>query len=64
MNRRGYVRVGLAAMLALTLVAAITVLAHSTRTANRRTVTGYFANSNGIFVGDDVRILGVPVGKI
>ena len=24
----------------------------------------YFANSNGIYAGDDVRILGVPVGKI
>jgi phospholipid/cholesterol/gamma-HCH transport system substrate-binding protein len=27
-------------------------------------VVGYFANSNGIFVGDDVKILGVSVGKI
>lgn len=31
---------------------------------NRTLVTAYFANSNGIFVGDDVRILGMPVGKI
>ena len=30
----------------------------------RITVEGYFANSNGIFVGDEVRILGVTVGKI
>ena len=27
-------------------------------------VVAYFDNSNGIFAGDDVRILGVPVGKI
>jgi phospholipid/cholesterol/gamma-HCH transport system substrate-binding protein len=27
-------------------------------------MVAYFANSNGIFAGDDVRILGVPVGKI
>ena len=32
--------------------------------ANRTTVVAYFANSNGIFVGDEVRILGVPVGEI
>ena len=31
---------------------------------NRTNVVAYFDNSNGIFVGDDVRILGVPVGKI
>ena len=24
----------------------------------------FFDNSNGIFVGDEVRIVGVPVGKI
>ncbi len=27
-------------------------------------VTAYFENSNGLFVGDDVRILGVPVGRV
>ncbi|HEY0227791.1 MAG TPA: MlaD family protein, partial [Mycobacterium sp.] len=27
-------------------------------------VVGYFDNSNGIYAGDDVVILGVPVGKI
>ncbi|AQT82393.1 mammalian cell entry protein [Mycolicibacterium litorale] len=31
---------------------------------SRTHVVGYFANSNGVFVGDDVMILGVPVGKI
>ena len=31
---------------------------------NRVNVVGYFDNSNGIYVGDDVRILGVPVGRI
>jgi len=30
----------------------------------KTTVTAYFANSNGIFVGDDVRILGVKVGSV
>lgn len=27
-------------------------------------VTAYFENSNGLFAGDDVRILGVPVGRV
>ncbi len=38
--------------------------ASSSGTIDRTNVVGYFDNSNGIFVGDDVRILGVPVGKI
>ena len=31
---------------------------------SRTTVTAYFENANGIYPGDDVRILGFPVGKI
>ena len=27
-------------------------------------MVGYFDNSNGVFPGDDVRIRGVPVGKV
>ncbi|HEU4362272.1 MAG TPA: virulence factor Mce family protein [Mycobacterium sp.] len=30
----------------------------------RTTVVGYFDNSSGVFPGDDVRIRGVPVGKV
>src|SRR5260370_20321722 len=30
----------------------------------RTVVVGYFDNSNGVFPGDDVRIRGVPVGKV
>src|ERR1700737_3445549 len=30
----------------------------------RTHVVAYFDNSNGIFVGDEVRIVGVPVGEI
>ncbi len=33
-------------------------------TINRTNVVAYFENSNGIYVGDDVRILGVNVGRI
>lgn len=32
--------------------------------SQRTEVTAYFADSNGIYPGDDVRVLGVPVGKI
>ena len=32
--------------------------------ASRTRVTAYFENSNGIYPGDDVRILGVAVGKV
>lgn len=64
MTKRANVRLGLAALLTVTLIVAVTLLVHSTGEANRRTVVAYFANSNGIFVGDEVRILGVPVGKI
>ncbi|HET6736285.1 virulence factor Mce family protein [Mycobacterium sp.] len=64
MKRRASVRVGLAAVLVLVLVAGVAVSWNMLRTISRTTVVAYFANSNGIFPGDDVRILGVPVGRI
>jgi phospholipid/cholesterol/gamma-HCH transport system substrate-binding protein len=57
-------RIGLAAALVLLMVAGAAVLLRSTGPLNRTNVVGYFENSNGIFVGDDVRILGVNVGRI
>jgi phospholipid/cholesterol/gamma-HCH transport system substrate-binding protein len=54
----------LATALALLLVAGLAVALRSTGAINRTHVVAYFTNSNGIFAGDDVRILGVPVGKI
>ena len=64
MTKRASIRIGTAAVLTAMVVAAAVVLLHSAGTVGRRTVVAYFANSNGIFVGDEVRILGVPVGKI
>jgi phospholipid/cholesterol/gamma-HCH transport system substrate-binding protein len=52
------------AALAVLLVAGVVVLLRTTETINRTNVVAYFDNSNGIYVGDDVRILGVPVGRI
>jgi phospholipid/cholesterol/gamma-HCH transport system substrate-binding protein len=40
------------------------LLLHGGLHTDRTAMVGYFANSNGIFVGDDVRIRGVNVGKI
>ena len=60
--RRG--RGGLAAVLVLTLAAGILVAARAADQGGRTWVTAYFENSNGIFAGDDVRILGVPVGRV
>jgi phospholipid/cholesterol/gamma-HCH transport system substrate-binding protein len=57
-------RIGLAVALVLALVAGILVAARSLSTMDRTHITAYFDNSNGLFRGDEVRILGVPVGAI
>ncbi|HKP43000.1 MCE family protein [Mycobacterium sp.] len=57
-------RFGLATALVLALIAGLFVVLRPGGEFNRIHVAGYFANSTGIFVGDDVRILGIPVGKI
>lgn len=59
-----YSRVGLAVLLAVTLVAGLVLVFASTTGLGRVNVVAYFSNANGVFVGDEVRILGVPVGKI
>jgi phospholipid/cholesterol/gamma-HCH transport system substrate-binding protein len=56
-------RIGLAVALAATLVAGLVVLQGS-GVIDKTTITAYFENTNGIYPGDNVRILGVPVGKI
>ncbi len=57
-------KAGLAATLVLMLTAGLFVALRSNNQIHRTYVVGYFANSTGVFVGDDVRILGIPVGKI
>jgi phospholipid/cholesterol/gamma-HCH transport system substrate-binding protein len=57
-------RTVLATTLALVLVAGLFVAMRATDVAARTVVVGYFENSNGVFAGDDVRIRGVPVGKV
>ncbi|WP_123025429.1 virulence factor Mce family protein [Mycolicibacterium stellerae] len=62
MNRK--LRIGLSVGLVALLIAGVVVLMRTTDTINRTNVVAYFENSNGIYPGDDVRILGVTVGKI
>ncbi|WP_372510184.1 MCE family protein [Mycolicibacterium pyrenivorans] len=61
---RGNARIAVATMLVVTLIAAVAVMLQASVKAGRTTVVAYFANSNGIFPGDEVRILGVAVGRI
>jgi len=57
-------RIAIAAALVLTLIAGIVVVAWGGDVVGRTHLVAYFDNSNGIFVGDEVRIVGVPVGEI
>lgn len=57
-------RAVLAIILAAVLVGGLFVVNRATDQAARTTVVAYFDNSNGVFPGDDVRIRGVPVGKV
>ena len=57
-------RTVLAAALVVVLIAGVLVAVRATGQTARTMVVGYFDNSTGVFPGDDVRILGVPVGKV
>jgi len=57
-------RIALAAVLAVVLVSGLVVLNTGTSYARQTRVVAYFANSNGLFPGDQVWILGVPVGIV
>lgn len=63
MKRRLKVRNGVAVALIVVLVAGIVALTSISR-ISRVYVVAFFDNSNGIFVGDDVVVLGVKVGQI
>jgi phospholipid/cholesterol/gamma-HCH transport system substrate-binding protein len=57
-------KIGLGVVLVLLVALGTLTLVRSVGGIGRNHVIGYFDNSNGLFVGDEVRILGVPVGKI
>lgn len=56
-------RTGLATALVALLIGGLVVV-YSSGPINRIHLTAYFDNSNGVYVGDDVLIRGVAVGKI
>jgi phospholipid/cholesterol/gamma-HCH transport system substrate-binding protein len=57
-------RISLTLTLVALLVAGVVVATRSVAEIGKIHVVAFFANSNGIFAGDEVRILGVAVGKI
>ena len=57
-------RVAMALLLIAVLVGGVAAVWTSTGPARKTRLTAYFENSNGIYPGDTIRILGVPVGKI
>lgn len=64
MIRQPWFRPALVAVLVVLSAAGSVVLMTATDSAKRTWVTAYFDNTNGLFAGDDVRVLGVPVGRI
>src|SRR6478735_3207233 len=59
--RNRWVRIALAAVLVVTLAIGL-YLAWPTRVGDK--LTAYFTSAVGLYPGDEVRIVGVPVGKI
>jgi phospholipid/cholesterol/gamma-HCH transport system substrate-binding protein len=57
-------RTAIAVVLALTLLAGLVLAVRAVDHMDRTEVVGYFDNSTALFPGDDVRILGVPVGRV
>jgi phospholipid/cholesterol/gamma-HCH transport system substrate-binding protein len=57
------VKGAIAALLVVLLAGGVAVIA-TVRDIGKTTLVAYFDNSNGVFPGDDVSMLGVPVGKI
>ncbi len=62
--RKRTLRIGLAVALAVAVVAGGVLGLRALNDAGRTNLVAYFDNSNGLFVGDEVRVLGVPVGAI
>ncbi len=64
MSALGKGKLGLAVILVLVMLAGIVVVVRSSEAIAKTNVVAYFENSNGLFVGDEVRLLGVRVGTI
>ncbi len=57
-------RVALAVVLVVSLIGGVVVAIRSLAGVGRTQIVAYFDNSNGLFGGDEVLVLGVPVGEI
>ena len=64
MSARRNGRAALALVLTIVLAGGLTLVLLRPGGTARTTIVGYFQNTNGLFRGDDVRILGVTVGTI
>lgn len=62
--RKPTLRIGLIVALVLAVVTGGVLALRAFNQAGRTNIVAYFDNSNGLFVGDEVRILGFPVGAI
>ncbi|BBY65759.1 MCE family protein [Mycolicibacterium helvum] len=64
MTKLGKPRAVLAAVLVLILLGGSLLAVRAYNRTGRIEVVGYFDNSTALYPGDDVRILGVPVGQV
>ena len=64
MTAKSAARAVVAAILVGLTIAGAVVGGQLSRQHSRTMVAGYFPTSTGLFPGDDVRVLGVPVGKV
>ena len=64
MKRPAIRRTATAIVLTLCLVGGAVIVVRTISTLRRTHIVAYFANSNGIYPGDDVMVLGVPVGRV
>ncbi|MGV0906687.1 MCE family protein [Mycobacterium novum] len=64
MVKSRYVRTALSVALVAVLAGGVYLGVNTTRKMSRTQVVAFFQNSNGLYVGDDVRIRGVNVGRI
>jgi phospholipid/cholesterol/gamma-HCH transport system substrate-binding protein len=62
LSKRAWLRIFAAAVLVPLLVAGVFVIWPSS--SHRRSVVAYFTSAVGLYPGDDVRVVGVPVGTI
>jgi phospholipid/cholesterol/gamma-HCH transport system substrate-binding protein len=64
MNAARIARIGLSVALVTLLIGGLVIAVQFAGPINKTRITAYFDNSNGIYPGDEVRILGVRVGEI